>query len=44
MDKTIINMNTISNLPEAKKMLDLIKDFMKTCGIKYGIVSNNFLE
>jgi hypothetical protein len=44
MDKTIINMNTISNLPEAKKMLDLIKGFMKTCGIKYGIISNNFKE
>jgi hypothetical protein len=44
MDKTIININTISSLPEAKKMLDLIKDFMKACGIKYGIVSNNFLE
>mgnify|MGYP003407374745 FL=1 len=44
IDKTIININTISSLPEAKKMLDLIKDFMKACGIKYGIVSNNFLE
>lgn len=40
MDKTIINMNTISNLPEAKKMLDLIKDFMKKCGIEYGVVKN----
>ena len=38
MDKTIINMNTISNLPEAVKMLDLIREFMKSCGIKYGIV------
>ncbi len=44
MDKTIINMNTISNLPEAKKMLDLIWGFMKSCGIKYGVVSKKFKE
>lgn len=44
MDKTIINMNTISNLPEAMKMLDLIREFMKSCGIKYGIVSKKFKE
>ena len=35
MDKTIINMNTISNLPEAKKMLDLIKDFINNIYIKF---------
>ncbi|MCK6607840.1 MAG: hypothetical protein L6Q46_05985 [Flavobacterium sp.] len=44
MDKTIVNMNTISNLPEAMKMLDLIREFMKSCGIKYGVVSKKFKE
>jgi|GEM_PF-1198150 len=42
MDKTIVNMNTISNLPEAMKMLDLIREFMKSCGIKYGVTKNQF--
>lgn len=36
--ETIINFNLFSNLEESFKMIDLIKDFMKVNGIKFGIL------
>jgi hypothetical protein len=36
--ETIININLFSQLEESFKMIDLIKDFMKTNGIIYGVL------
>lgn len=36
--ETIININLFSMLQESFKMIDLIKDFMKINGIKYGVL------
>ncbi len=36
--ETIINFNLFSVLEESFKMIDLVKDFMKINGIKYGIL------
>ncbi len=36
--ETIVNFNLFSMLEESFKMIDLIKDFMKINGIKYGVL------
>ncbi|WP_344817391.1 hypothetical protein [Flavobacterium cheonanense] len=36
--ETIINFNLFSMLEESFKMIDLIKEFMKTNGLKYGVL------
>lgn len=36
--ETIINFNLFSNLEQSFKMIDLINDFMKINGIKYGVI------
>jgi len=36
--ETIININLFSQLEESFKMIDLVKDFMKANGLKYGVL------
>lgn len=36
--ETIVNFNLLSQLQESIKMIDLIKEFFKTNGIKYGVL------
>ncbi len=42
--ETIINFNLFSVLEESFKMIDLVKDFMKINGIKYGILDKLYNE
>ncbi|WP_395063581.1 hypothetical protein [Flavobacterium sp.] len=38
--ETIINFNLFSNLEESFKMIDLINEFLKINGIKFGVIEN----